>query len=95
VAGAANTQLAEPADRDRLHARGILYAPDYVVNGGGAIALAMADGGSTERAMGERIDGIGKTLSEIFADAQRRRESPVKAAERRVKAVLEAGLTRG
>ena len=40
VAGGANNQLATPADGDRLHARGILYAPDYVANAGGIINVA-------------------------------------------------------
>ena len=39
VAGSANNQLAEPEAAELLRARGILYAPDYVINGGGAIAL--------------------------------------------------------
>ena len=39
VAGCANNQLAEPEDAERLHERGILYAPDYVVNAGGIIQL--------------------------------------------------------
>ena len=37
VAGGANNQLATPEDGERLHARGILYAPDYVINAGGII----------------------------------------------------------
>ena len=37
VAGCANNQLAEPEDAERLHERGILFAPDYVVNSGGVI----------------------------------------------------------
>ena len=37
VAGAANNQLATPEDGERLRARGILYAPDYVINSGGAL----------------------------------------------------------
>ena len=37
VAGAANNQLAAPALADRLHERGILYAPDYVINSGGVL----------------------------------------------------------
>ena len=37
VAGAANNQLADPALADRLHERGILYAPDYVINSGGVL----------------------------------------------------------
>jgi leucine dehydrogenase len=40
VAGAANNQLATEADGERLHRRGILYAPDYVVNAGGIISVA-------------------------------------------------------
>lgn len=37
VCGCANNQLAEPDDAERLRARGILYAPDYVANAGGVI----------------------------------------------------------
>lgn len=40
VAGAANNQLATPADGDALHARGILYLPDYLVNAGGIVSVA-------------------------------------------------------
>jgi len=39
VAGAANNQLATPEDAERLRARGILYAPDFVINSGGALAI--------------------------------------------------------
>ena len=40
VAGAANNQLADDADAERLADAGILYAPDYVVNAGGVLHLA-------------------------------------------------------
>jgi leucine dehydrogenase len=40
VAGAANNQLAEPADGVALHRRGILFAPDYVINAGGLINVS-------------------------------------------------------
>ncbi len=40
VAGAANNQLAEPRNGDDLHARGILYAPDYAINAGGLVNVA-------------------------------------------------------
>ena len=52
VAGAANNQLATPWDADRLHARGILYAPDYVINAGGVIHLA----GYERLGLGRRAD---------------------------------------
>ena len=40
IAGAANNQLAEPRHGDDLHARGILYAPDYAINAGGLVNVA-------------------------------------------------------
>ena len=40
IAGAANNQLASPEDGDALHARGVLYVPDYLVNAGGIISVA-------------------------------------------------------
>lgn len=40
IAGCANNQLATPHDGDRIHERGILYAPDYVINAGGVINIA-------------------------------------------------------
>lgn len=40
ICGAANNQLAEPRHGDKLHELGILFAPDYVVNAGGLIAVA-------------------------------------------------------
>src|SRR3546814_12126451 len=40
VAGAANNQLATPEDGERIYRRGILYAPDYVINAGGIINVA-------------------------------------------------------
>ena len=71
IAGAAKNQLGEPADAERLAARGVLYAPDYVVNAAGVIHLVsyeMLDEGDDEVA--ERLRGIGDTLSEVFARAQ-------------------------
>jgi glutamate dehydrogenase/leucine dehydrogenase len=41
VAGSANNQLKVDKDADRLKVRGILYAPDYVINAGGLIAVAL------------------------------------------------------
>ncbi|RPF72483.1 Glu/Leu/Phe/Val family dehydrogenase [Aurantiacibacter spongiae] len=41
VAGGANNQLARPEHGRQLHARGILYAPDYVINAGGIINVSL------------------------------------------------------
>lgn len=68
VAGGANNQLATAADAQRLHARGILYAPDYVINAGGIINVAFEYFGLGDRADVEaRIGGIPERLRAIWA----------------------------
>ncbi len=71
VAGAANNQLATPADSARLHARGILYAPDYVINAGGIINVALEYLGMGARAaVLERIAAIPARLRSVWAESQ-------------------------
>jgi len=67
VAGAANNQLGEWADAKLLRERGILYAPDYVVSLGGAMAITgiEAMGWSREEA-DLRLKQIGDTLRRVF-----------------------------
>jgi leucine dehydrogenase len=72
VAGAANNQLATADDGARLAARGILYAPDYVINAGGIINVAaeylgQGDAASVATAIA-RIEG---RLADIFIEAER------------------------
>jgi leucine dehydrogenase len=82
VAGGANNQLESRHHGDALRARGILYAPDYVINGGGMIQLAMerlqGDRAETER----RIRGIGDTLSAIYRKADAENVATSVAADR-------------
>lgn len=71
VAGAANNQLAEDRHGDELHRRGILYAPDYVINAGGLIQVAEEfPVFNRDRAM-KRAAAIYDTLKRIFAIAKR------------------------
>lgn len=71
VAGSANNQLATPDMGAALHARGILYAPDYVINAGGIISVASEIEGTWNRDLAmRRAQDIGKTLTEIFRRAQ-------------------------
>lgn len=68
IVGGANNQLASSRVGDELFARGILYAPDYVVNAGGLIFASEeieSDGFNIDRVM-ERLDRIPHTLTEIF-----------------------------
>jgi len=89
VAGSANNQLAEDADADRLHERGILYAPDFIANGGGALAFGLIHSGVTdEKRISRRLDGIGTNLVDVFREASSRGESPHSVAIRRIQDAL-------
>ena len=73
VAGAANNPLLEDRHGGALHARGILYAPDYVINAGGLINIAeelRPRGYQRERALA-RVQEIAQTLTEVFERAAR------------------------
>jgi leucine dehydrogenase len=66
VAGAANNQLAEVRHGDDLHARGILYAPDYAINAGGLINVAQEVKGYDAKASRDATLKIYDTMWEIF-----------------------------
>ena len=71
VAGAANNQLATSADGARLAERGILYAPDYVINAGGIINVSHEySGGSSEGAVRKDLARIPERLRDLFAEAE-------------------------
>lgn len=73
VAGAANNQLLEHEDGERLRQRGILYAPDYVINAGGIISVAAEFGGGvTEAEVDEKVARIESRVMEIFDRASQR-----------------------
>lgn len=65
VAGAANTQLATPADGERLMKRNILYAPDYLINAGGLIRLSLVKSGQADK-IDQRIESIADVLATIY-----------------------------
>ena len=73
VAGSANNQLAEPEAAELLRERGIRYAPDYVINVGGALGIvALEQLGWNESEVGAGLAKIGDTLRDVYerADAQ-------------------------
>lgn len=91
VAGGANNQLAEPADARRLHARGILYAPDYAINIGGAmVAVSMELDGLSRAEAEERVKSVRGTLLHIFEVAGQEGCTSEEAARR----IAEARLSR-
>lgn len=70
VAGGANNQLATPDMGEALRARGILYAPDYVINGGGIINVAAEISGEYSRDwVLSKLDILTATLGEVLDEA--------------------------
>jgi leucine dehydrogenase len=73
VVGGANNLLAAQGDAERLHANGILYAPDYVVNVGGALAVTGLEtqDWTQERAAAEVVQTVQRGLSQVFDLAEK------------------------
>jgi leucine dehydrogenase len=82
VSGGANNQLATPEDGERLHARGILYSPDYVINAGGIINVCteyLGDGDAS--LVRQRIEGIPVRLEQIWAESASTGRDPAAVAD--------------
>jgi leucine dehydrogenase len=93
VAGAANNQLHEPVDAHKLSEKGILYAPDYVINAGGAIGIVGLESmGWSKKKADEQVISIQKTLRRIFKMAQTEEITTDEAARRIAESRL-AGAT--
>lgn len=82
VAGSANNQLVVPSDADRLRAAGVLYAPDYVINVGGAMAIPGIEsmGWTAQHARDQVRSYVRTTLLAIFQNADRSGSSTAAAA---------------
>nr|WP_154984344.1 Glu/Leu/Phe/Val dehydrogenase dimerization domain-containing protein [Paenibacillus xylanexedens] len=92
VAGAANNQLSErQLVAGRMQARGILYAPDYVLSAGGIISTACELQGAGPDLIRQKVAGIAGTLTKVFAEAARSGISTADAADRLAEAILESG----
>ncbi|MFC4160355.1 Glu/Leu/Phe/Val family dehydrogenase [Chitinimonas lacunae] len=71
VAGAANNQLATPDIGDKLRQRGILYAPDFVINAGGIIKVCYEYFQKPDSEIEGHVCRIADTLTEVFQRADR------------------------
>ncbi len=93
VVGGANNQFATQEDAERLRARGILYAPDYVVNVGGAMAITSMEmkGWSQERAEREVVESVRRALRQIFEVASKEGITTDAAARQLAENRLSAG----
>ena len=90
IAGAANNPLADSRQAQRLQERGILYAPDYVINAGGVIDVYYEHIGHHAACLEQYLDGIYDNLMEIFQRAHRENETTIAVADRMAEARLAA-----
>jgi leucine dehydrogenase len=81
VAGCANNQLEDPSHGEALMRRGILYAPDYVVNAGGLIYVAAQYDHITEEEAHKKIAAIYDTSMHIFKRADKEKRSTNEIAD--------------
>ncbi|PKB78328.1 MAG: leucine dehydrogenase [SAR202 cluster bacterium Io17-Chloro-G9] len=83
VAGGANNQLATSKDGEELHRRGILYAPDYILNSGGIINVSAEIGGpyNADRAR-EKTERIYEIIGRVIEISQSQEVPTSLAADR-------------
>ena len=71
VAGGANNQILDEESGLALKARGIFYAPDFVINGGGVInAAAEVDGPYNKEAVLKKVDNIYNSIEQILTESK-------------------------
>jgi leucine dehydrogenase len=95
VCGAANNQLQADRHGAVLEARGILYAPDYIVNAGGVISGSIALLGESQAGMEARVHAIHDTLLEVLQLAAQQHLTTAAAADRLAEGRLQAARPHG
>ncbi|MCG9771569.1 amino acid dehydrogenase [Pseudoalteromonas piscicida] len=94
IAGCANNQLAESRHGESIREKGILYAPDYVINAGGIINVyyETKPEGYDEAAATKHVEGIYDTLTEIFKRSEDEKVSTHIIADKLAQEIIENGL---
>jgi len=89
VAGGANNQILDIASGEALKARGIYYAPDFVINGGGVInAAAEVDGPYNKDAVLAKVDNIYNSIEHILSESKRTGEPEGVIATRYAESII-------
>ena len=93
VAGAANNLLLKPSHGKALNDRGVLYAPDYVINAGGIVNVSVEfhEGGYNEEVALQKIHRIPQALKELWTIAKDEGIPPSDAADSLAKRILAEG----
>lgn len=94
VVGSANNQLGTTEDGKRLHEKGILYAPDYIVNMGGLIQVADELYGPDKERVLLKVKAIKETLMAVYEHAQLEGISTVEAADLKCEKRLKEQVSR-
>lgn len=90
VAGCANNQLAEPRHDQALVERGILYAPDYVINAGGIINVSFEENYDLEKATA-KVEEIYDTLLDVFTKAELEQKPTGQVADEMAREIIARG----
>lgn len=89
VAGAANNQLATPEDGVRLHRRGILYAPDFVINAAGLMRVAQEFASRRwDESIERQVQRIPENLSRIFKASEKSHQPTSAVADNLAKEII-------
>ncbi|BED89571.1 leucine dehydrogenase [Pseudoalteromonas sp. MM1] len=94
IAGCANNQLAQSRHGEVIREKGVLYAPDYVINAGGIINVyyETAPQGYSAAASNKHVEGIYDTLTEIFARSEKEQKSTHLIADELAQEIIKNGL---
>jgi leucine dehydrogenase len=88
ICGAANNQLATAVEGRRLHDRGVIYCPDYVINAGGIIGVMAEYAGEAEGVVRARVLNVPDRVDEILAVSERRNLAANLVADRMARALI-------
>ncbi|WP_432470754.1 Leu/Phe/Val dehydrogenase [Amphritea sp. HPY] len=88
IAGSANNQLANDAMGQELLQRGILYAPDYLINSGGLIFVALQHARHPDSVIQQKVAGIHDALLELYQNAAEANLPTNLIADQRAEAIL-------
>lgn len=90
IAGSANNQLKTPEHGDIIHEKGIIYAPDYVINSGGVINVADELNGYNQNRALRKVEGIYDILGKVYEIAKRDHIPTYVAADRMAEERIES-----
>lgn len=93
VAGSANNQLLTPEDGFVLDRRQILYVPDYVINSGGLIFVALTHAHEDQQTIHHQVTNIGHTLRQLFKASHAKSLPPFALANQQAESIINAATS--